>query len=113
MTRPFGSNRCTNLVVTLWRDDRGFVVSVELILIITILVIGLIAGLTALRDAIVSELTDVARSVQGMNQSFGINGVAGAAANTAGSGFIDATDSPASITGSDQCIVVFGTANEL
>ena len=40
------------LALSLWNDDVGFIVSIELILIATIAVIGLMAGLTAIRDAV-------------------------------------------------------------
>ena len=76
----------------LWNDDRGFVVSIELILIATIAVIGLIAGMTAVRDAVVSELSDVGGAVQDLNQSYAINGIVGHSAATAGMDFQDQTD---------------------
>ncbi len=76
----------------LWKDDAGFVVSVELVLISTIAVIGLITGLTAVRDGVVSELSDTAGSIQDLNQSYSYNGVTGHSASTAGSDFVDALD---------------------
>ena len=81
-----------SISMKLWNDDAGFIVSIELILIATIAVIGLIAGLTSIRDGVVSELSDVAGSVQDLNQSYTFNGVVGHSASTAGSGFTDATD---------------------
>jgi len=77
-----------------WDDDAGFVISIELILISTIVVIGLIAGLTAVRDAVVSELADVAGAIDEMNQSFSFNGATGATSASAGSSYADQTDSP-------------------
>lgn len=76
----------------MWNDDKGFVVSIELVLIATIAVIGLITGLTAVRDGVVSELSDVAGAVQDINQSYTINGVVGHSAVTAGMDFLDAND---------------------
>lgn len=76
----------------LWNDDAGFVVSIELILITTIAVIGLIAGLTAVRDAVVSELSDVAGAVQDLNQSYSFNAITGHSATNVGSDFNDALD---------------------
>ena len=73
-------------------DDTGFVVSIELVLIATIAVIGLIAGLTSVRDGVVSELSDVAGSVQDLNQSYSFNGVVGHSATNSGSAFTDALD---------------------
>ena len=81
-----------NISQKLWNDNAGFVVSIELILIATIAVIGLIAGMTAVRDGVVSELSDVAGSVQDLNQSYTFNGVTGHSASTAGSSFTDSTD---------------------
>ena len=96
----------------LWNDDAGFVVSVELVLIATIGVIGLITGLTAVRDGVVSELSDTAGSVQDLNQSYAYNGVVGHSATTAGSNFIDATDfcdNPNDAPGqADNCITFDG-----
>lgn len=76
----------------LWNDDAGFVVSVELVLISTIAVIGLLAGLTSVRDAVVCELSDVAGAVQDLNQSYSYNGVVGHSATNVGSDFTDALD---------------------
>lgn len=94
----------------LGRDERGFIVSIELVLIATIVVIGLIAGLTALRDAIVSELADVASAVQDLNQSYSYNGAASNTAATAGADFIDQID--AGGNAADNCITVFGAMDE-
>jgi len=96
------------LVKRLWNDEAGFIVSAELILIATIVVIGLLVGLAAVRDGIVSELSDVAGALQDVNQSYSIDGVVGHNANTAGFDYIDDTDecdTPDDPTGSaDNCI---------
>lgn len=76
----------------LWDDQAGFVVSIELVLIATIAVIGLITGMASVRDAVVSEMSDVAGSVQDLNQSYSINGVVGHSSTTAGMDYVDATD---------------------
>ena len=81
-----------NPTKTLWNDEAGFIVSIELILIATIAIIGLITGITAVRDAVVSELSDVAGAVQDLNQSYSFTGVTGHAAATSGSDFNDALD---------------------
>lgn len=98
-------------------DDRGFIVTIELILIATILVIGLIAGLTAVRDAVVSELSDVAGAVQDLNQSYQFAGVQGHSGASAGSAYVDGTDwadAPDDPSGSaDNCIAFYGVADEL
>jgi len=97
----------------LWGDEAGFVISIELILISTIVVIGLIAGLTAVRDAVVSELSDVAGAIDEMNQSFSFNGATSATAATAGSNYIDNTDSadaPEDPAGTPDNCIVFSAA---
>lgn len=81
-----------NVAQKLWNDDAGFIISIELILIATIAVIGLITGLTAVRDAVTSELSDVAGAIQDLNQSYTFFGVEGHSGSTAGSDFVDALD---------------------
>lgn len=98
------------LVKRLMRDDAGFVVSMELVLIATILVIGMITGLTAVRDAATSEMSDVAGALQDVNQSYQYHGILGHSAAVAGSDFIDQTDycdSPGAAANTiDNCIVI-------
>ena len=53
----------------------GFIVSIELMLIATILVIGMIVGMVAVRDAMVAELHDVAEALGEMDQSFVFQGL--------------------------------------
>lgn len=56
----------------LWNDERGFVNSMELILIATLAVLGLIVGLVTLRDAVTQELGDTGAAVGQLNQSYGV-----------------------------------------
>ncbi len=58
-----------------WADDAGFIVSAELILIATIVVIGLIVGLAVLRNQVVQELVDVAQAIGAISQSYCYSGV--------------------------------------
>eukprot|EP00389_Voromonas_pontica_P014609 GDKH01022687.1.p1 GENE.GDKH01022687.1~~GDKH01022687.1.p1 ORF type:complete len:69 (+),score=11.04 GDKH01022687.1:28-234(+) len=51
-----------------WNDENGFVVSTELGLIATVLVLGMIVGLTTLRDQVIAELADVAAAFSNSNQ---------------------------------------------
>ena len=37
----------------LWKDEAGFIVSAELVLVATMLVIGMIVGLTVVRNQVV------------------------------------------------------------
>jgi hypothetical protein len=81
-----------NCLKNLWQDEAGFVVSSELVQIATILVIGIIAGQTALRDAVVGELADVGAAIGEVNQSFSFGAITGHCSSTAGSIFIDNGD---------------------
>lgn len=76
----------------LWRDERGAVISVELILVTSIVGIGVITGLASLRDAIVTEMGDVAAAIAVLDQSYAISGVQGFSATTAGMEYIDIRD---------------------
>ncbi|MBI1246470.1 hypothetical protein GC197_01340 [bacterium] len=97
-----------SLIKRLWNDEAGFVVSAELILIATITVLGLIVGLTAVRDAVTSELSDVAGAVQDVDQSYvwlGIRGHSGSVAGSDFTDFLDFCDSVNDPNGSDDnCI---------
>ncbi len=78
----------------LWNDEAGFVISTELVLIATILVIGLIVGMVSLRNQIVQELVDVGQAIGSLSQSFCFAGVSGKpfTAWTDGSCYIDLRD---------------------
>ncbi|QDT98160.1 Flp family type IVb pilin [Gimesia aquarii] len=75
-----------------WNDEGGFVVSTELVLIATVLVLGMVVGLTTLRDQVIAELADVAAAFSNSNQSYSFTGITGHSSSTAGSVFIDNLD---------------------
>ena len=85
----------------LLNDEAGFIISAELVLVATILVIGMIVGLSEVQHAVVTELNDVADAIGELNQcyyfsgfrkvkSFGNGGAV--SAFTHGSAFNDQTD---------------------
>jgi type II secretory pathway pseudopilin PulG len=76
----------------LWNDEAGAIVSAEIVLVATILVIGSIVGLKNVRDAVVTELSDVAQAIANVSQSYSYSGIDGHASGTAGSFFQDALD---------------------
>jgi len=76
----------------IWRDDAGFIVSAELVLVATILVIGVMVGLNAVRNSVVNELADVSKAVDNLNQGLVVGGVQGHAAAVAGWQFADNSD---------------------
>lgn len=84
-------------------DESGFIISAELVLVATLLVIGLIVGLAEVQHAVVSELNDVADAVGSANQTYYYGGFSkraqfrrrsflGVKAFTRGSVFIDRAD---------------------
>lgn len=58
----------------LWSDDRGAVISTEMVLIIGILIFGVIPGLVALRNAIVSSLGTMGNVLSSITPSFTFSG---------------------------------------
>lgn len=90
----------------LFNDEAGFVVSAELMIIVTLAFTAAVVGAAVVRDAVVSELEDVAESISSVNQSWnyrsldvanGGDGVNGNSKDiehsaTAGGSFQDGTD---------------------
>lgn len=103
-----------SLIKRLWNDEAGFVVSAELILIATIAVLGLIVALDTVRNAVTSELSDVAGAIQEVNQSYFVSQVVGHSAKNAGFSFTDALDFCDSVEDpantDDNCVVHTGVA---
>jgi hypothetical protein len=56
----------------LLREDDG-VLSFEWVLLITLLVIGVVSGLAAARDAVIDELGDVAQAMLALDNSYTID----------------------------------------
>jgi Flp pilus assembly pilin Flp len=73
------------LLWRLWSDDSGALIAAEWVFVGTILVLGVISGLVAVRQAVNSELTEFAQSVTALNQSYSFSGLQNCAASTAGS----------------------------
>jgi len=80
------------LLSRLWNDQSGAIVTAELLLIASILVLGVIVGLASVRDSVVTELADVAQAIANVNQSFSFSGVTGHHAFTGGGAFGDQAD---------------------
>ena len=78
---------------TLWIDETGFIVSAEMILVASIVVLGMIVGMTVVRDTMITELSDTATAIGQMNQSYSFGGARGSGSSIAGSFFTDAQDS--------------------
>lgn len=76
-------------------NEDGFILSAEMILILTIAVLGIVVGLAQVQQAVVSELQDLALAFSGLNQSYATPAFRGCfkwgrpISWTAGSGFIN------------------------
>ncbi len=66
----------TNMLRRLWADDRGAVISVELILVIGILIFGIIPGLVALRNSVNAALGTIGNILTTIVPSFTFSGFA-------------------------------------
>jgi hypothetical protein len=94
-------SRAKSFVLGFWNDQTGFVLTAELVLISTLLVLGLIVGLTSVQAALVGELGDVGDAIGSLNQSYYAEGFVsrkafhydgGVKSFTAGSAYRDLQD---------------------
>lgn len=76
----------------LWNDQDGAILSAEVVVVASVLVIGVIVGLSAVRDAVVSELADVAQAIGNLNQSYSLGGIQGHHSYSVGGSFHDLFD---------------------
>lgn len=83
----------THTFKALLNDEAGFIISAELVLVMTVGVLSMVVGLTAVRDAVVHELNDVSHAIGTVSQSYSVTGLDKPGhAWTAGFGFNDNTD---------------------
>lgn len=59
----------------LFRDEAGFIISAELVLVMTIAVLGMVVGLTAVRDAVAHEMNDVSHAIGAVSQGYNVTGL--------------------------------------
>lgn len=97
------------MIKALWNDEAGVILSAEIVLIGTILVIGMVVGLVELQCSVVDELNDLGDAIGSMNQSFMTSSVGSIKRSTGtykaityGSSFTDRIDS----CDSNECEVV-------
>lgn len=79
----------TTLAAKLFNDEAGFIVSAELVLVSTIVVLGLIVGLSEVSLNVNNELEDVGSAFSSVQQTFHINGSCGHKGSMSGSCFKD------------------------
>ena len=58
----------------LWNDDFGAIISAELVLVMTIVVLGVIVGLSEVAVAVNTELNDVSNAIGALNQNYFFTG---------------------------------------
>ncbi len=73
------------LMQKLWSDDHGALIATEWVFVATILILGIITGLIAVRQAVISELTEFANAVMALSQSYSFAGQSNCLSSTAGS----------------------------
>ena len=64
----------TSLLRKLWSDDDGAIISVEFILVVSILIFGIIPGLVALRNSVNAALTSTGNLINALLPSFTFSG---------------------------------------
>ena len=77
------------MLASLWSDDRGALIASEFLFVATILVIGIIVGLASVRDAVNTELSELANAILALSQGYSISGQEGCCSATDGSQAID------------------------
>ncbi|MDF1743376.1 MAG: hypothetical protein P1V19_06745 [Gimesia sp.] len=82
-----------------WQDESGFVISAELVLVLTIAVLAMIVGLSEVAVSVNTELNDVSNAIGALNQSYAYTGFSASTfcdgkskSHVAGSRFHDAVD---------------------
>jgi hypothetical protein len=83
----------TTMLRNLWNDDGGSgLVTSEILFIFVIIVLGIITGLIAVRQALISELVESAQALMALDQSFSFSGQFNCESSTAGSSASDTTN---------------------
>lgn len=76
-----------NLLAKLWQDEAGVILSAEAVVVGTVAVLGVSAGLSTVATSVNRELQDVAFAIRSLDQSYEIPGQQNCCASTAGSSF--------------------------
>jgi len=82
---------------SLWLDESGAIVSIEIVLVVTIMVLALIVGMSEVAVAVNNELNDISNAVGSLKQDYAFTGFAASdgakdKSFVAGSGYDDVTD---------------------
>lgn len=82
----------SGLLVRLYQDEAGFVISSELVLVGTITVLSMVVGLSEVAFNVNQELEDVGAAFGSVNQGYFYNGTAGGNGTSQGSQGNDSWD---------------------
>ena len=80
------------ILAKLTRDEAGFIVSAELVLVATIAILAMIVGLSEVAINVNNELEDVGSAFGALNQSYAYAGACGHKGSTAGTCYHDQAD---------------------
>ena len=95
----------------LWNDECGGLLSLEFVLVATLMLGAVGVGMSAVNTALVTELGDLAAAIGALDQSYSVGGYTGHHASCNGQGYIDAPDGAcdegcAQLGDSSACIAV-------
>ena len=62
------------LWLTLWKDDCGALLATEWVVLATIMVLGIVPGLIAIRNGLLREMNDVSNATMSLDQSYEFTG---------------------------------------
>ena len=77
--------------IKLWRDESGTVLTTEVVLLTTLLIIGIVVGAKSYRDSLVTEWADYAQALANIDQSYNVPDIEGTV-SFPGSHFVDQRD---------------------
>jgi len=97
----------------IWNEEDG-VLSFEWVLLVTLLVLGIVTGVSAARDAVIDELGDVAQAMVSVAQSYTVDFPLAVAVHAADSSAASDTSFADAATYADCGRVgVVGTVNQV
>ena len=75
----------------LYNDEAGFVISAELVLVMTIAVLAMIVGLSEVAVAVNTELNDISNAIGALSQDYAFTGFKGTSSGTKEKSFVAGT----------------------
>jgi len=109
-----GEFQMKSMISRFLRSEEGFILSTEAVLVGTIMVLGLIVGITEVRNAVVQELGDYSQAVSWLSQDYAYTSTSSSnitiGLSTAGSQFSDSSDTQLGQATDAQGIVVTGAS---